>query len=662
MSVLDLVFLALVAGLLAAVAVLTRSPVRTALLVGFAIMLSGTLVQSVATLGYGWTRSSLEAWLAATLAVSVAVAWLQRRSSAPAPARTGHAFGVVLLCMAVLAIVLTLVRVLAPSDLLQSVGYLITQPVAEDNAKWLATSAQLATGAPITSFSAVGGPLLLVMTLAAAMASALSTLTLGGVNEVAVSANTTLLSQAVLICVVPFALAPLFASRLTRWTPDGQRVRGRLPYPLGILGVTIVASASILVTQFGHLTLQFVLVSFAMWVAYFAMRVRAGGAFVLTTLMTAMTAQVWFPIGTMAVVLLLALVAWGLLRARRPGMRRTALATAGAAVVILILMQEFLRSSIAFSLGTSAWGAAAAGATGIGGGAARGIAAGVRVAAESTLEIFGNPGGTEALTVTMFAVMAVCLVVSLPLLAGPQLRATGRPRLSSLAPFIPVVVLLGFATAVVLLDFWSTGKGPNYASNKMMFAAGIPILAAFLPISLLRLDAGQRRLTPTRWAAIAAIVFLLVADTFIPRAVARLKPAMFPAAGTPAPYWALAEVRDTATQPLSSNPLGCVYLPQGAERPSVMLPMDGQVAYSCSRLMSGLSGVGDTAGPFVAWQLDEWLQNTSYWDYYAPALNSIPADVRARSVILLGEKGEVVGLAPLQSLLTRYPPQPDSAQ
>jgi hypothetical protein len=262
----------------------------------------------------------------------------------------------------------------------------------------------------------------------------------------------------------------------------------------------------------------------------------------------------------------------------------------------------------------------------------------------------------------MFAVMAVCLVVSLPLLAGPQLRATGRPRLSSLAPFIPVVVLLGFATAVVLLDFWSTGKGPNYASNKMMFAAGIPILAAFLPISLLRLDAGQRRLTPTRWAAIAAIVFLLVADTFIPRAVARLKPAMFPAAGTPAPYWALAEVRDTATQPLSSNPLGCVYLPQGAERPSVMLPMDGQVAYSCSRLMSGLSGVGDTAGPFVAWQLDEWLQNTSYWDYYAPALNSIPADVRARSVILLGEKGEVVGLAPLQSLLTRYPPQPDSAQ
>ena len=119
-------------------------------------------------------------------------------------------------------------------------------------------------------------------------------------------------------------------------------------------------------------------------------------------------------------------------------------------------------------------------------------------------------------------------------------------------------------------------------------------------------------------------------------------------------------MRDTADQPLTSNPMGCVYLPQGADRPSV-LP-DGQLAYSCSRIMSGLSGVGEAAGPFVAWQLDEWLQNTSYWDYYAPALNSIPDDVQARSVILLGEKGEIVGLASLDSLLTRFPPQPDSAQ
>ena len=58
---------------------------------------------------------------------------------------------------------------------------------------------------------------------------------------------------------------------------------------------------------------------------------------------------------------------------------------------------------------------------------------------------------------------------------------------------------------------------------------------------------------------------------------------------------------------------------------------------------------------FVAWQLDEWLQNTSYWDYYAPALNSISEDVRARNVILLGDKDKVVGLASLQSLLDRYP-------
>ena len=104
----------------------------------------------------------------------------------------------------------------------------------------------------------------------------------------------------------------------------------------------------------------------------------------------------------------------------------------------------------------------------------------------------------------------------------------------------------------------------------MLFAAGIPILAVFLPIALLRLDPSAAPAHGDRWAAIGAIVFLLVADTFIPRAAARLKPAMFPAAGDPPPYWSLAEVRDKADQPLSSNPLGCVYLPQGAERPSVL--------------------------------------------------------------------------------------------
>ena len=160
-----------------------------------------------------------------------------------------------------LALLLTAVRVLAPSDLLQSVGYLITQPVGEDNAKWLRPAAELASGAPVDTFSAVGGPLLLVMALAAAIASALSSLMLGGVNEVAVSANTILLSQAILIAIAPFALAPLFEGRLTRWTPTGERCAVRCHCPSACSAVALVASASVLVTQFGHLTLQYVLLS-----------------------------------------------------------------------------------------------------------------------------------------------------------------------------------------------------------------------------------------------------------------------------------------------------------------------------------------------------------------------------------------------------------------
>ena len=223
---------------------------------------------------------------------------------------------------------------------------------------------------------------------------------------------------------------------------------------------------------------------------------------------------------------------------------------------------------------------------------------------------------------------------------------------------MPVVILLAFAAAVILLDFWSVGKGPGYASNKMLFATGITSLSVFLPLALLRLDVSQKRLTATRWAAVAGILFILIADSFLPRATARLKPAMFPvASGDPIPYWSLAEVRDTASQSLTSNPLGCVFLPPGAEKPTV-LP-DGQLAYSCSRIMSGLSGAGVSGSPFVAWALDEWLQNTGYWDYYYPAFQQMPQDVRDRTVILLDDKKNVVGLTTLQSLLDRFPADPD---
>ena len=643
---LDVLFVAAALALAVGTLVVSRSTAVGGLLIGLAVTIGGTLVQFLATLGASWTRTSLQ-WvtliaLALAVVTSLALRRRDRRPPVPRPA-----IRVVAAVSAVLALVLTLVRILAPSDLLQTVGYLITQPVAEDNAKWLATGAVLATGDPVTTFSAVGGPLLLVMTVAASCAAALSWLTLGGVNEVAVSANTVVFSQAILICAVPFALAPLIEGRLRRWSPEGHSTRSPLPYPLGILAMAIMACASVLVTQYGHLTLQWVLLALASWTAFFAMRMRAARALLLTTFLVVMTAQVWFPLSTLAVLLLLLLALWGILQLRHRATRIVGIGTLVAVGVTAVLMSDFLRSSIAFSLSSST-----ASASQSFGGAARGVVAAFRTAGDSTIAIFGNPGGTEVMTTLMFVLAAVSVAVSFPMLVG------GRVRPAAVTPFLPAAILTGFATGVIVLDFWSNGDGPGYASNKISFAVGIPILAVFLPIALMRIDSGARRMTAARWAAVAAIVVLLVADNLIPRAAARFKPAMFPStSGDPSPYWALGEVRDTPAQPLVSNPMGCAFLPPGADKPTA-LP-NGQLAYACSRLMSGLTGVGDSAGIITAWQLDEWLQNASFWDYYYPTFAQLPDEVKARTMILMNDQAEVVGIDSLASLLRRFPADPN---
>jgi hypothetical protein len=207
---------------------------------------------------------------------------------------------------------------------------------------------------------------------------------------------------------------------------------------------------------------------------------------------------------------------------------------------------------------------------------------------------------------------------------------------------------------VTLADFWAVGKGPGYASNKLTFAVAIPALAATLPVALLALDRTDRRMTALRWFALGGVVMLLVLDTFLPRALLQFKPGLWPSTSAdPQPYWWPAEVRPTSDQPLTDNPIGCVYLPQGAERPSVL--QNGPRAYSCTRLLTGIAGQDVPAAGIVQWTLDEWLSNESLWDHYQPYFNQMTQEARDRRLILLDADSRVIGIDSLQSLMNRYP-------
>jgi hypothetical protein len=113
-------------------------------------------------------------------------------------------------------------------------------------------------------------------------------------------------------------------------------------------------------------------------------------------------------------------------------------------------------------------------------------------------------------------------------------------------------------------------------------------------------------------------------------------------------------VRTQAIQDIANNPVGCAFYPQGARVPTA-LP-EGQIAYSCTRILTGLAGADSTALPLVNWLRREWFTNTAAWDQEYPGLLTIPEDIRQRKLILMNELKNVVGLETVQYFMDRQKP------
>jgi hypothetical protein len=535
-------------------------------------------------------------------------------------------------------------RMLAPGELtpLSSVGFFVEKVAAEDNAKWLNATSQLADASIVDTWANVGGPLILVMTFAATLIGSMSFLLYGAVNEVAVSAGSVIFTQIFMVIISPFALAPIIEKRYRKIS--GGKL---LPATYSLLSVAVLAASTAVLITYGHVTLQFTIIAITLWIASFLAPTAGLPGRLLTTFAVIATAMVWFPLGGISLMLLIALLAYFVYAVlRKSGEHRVAAITGLVTTLILwVIMFAFLNSSLRFSLGLDPAGTAS---SEIGGGVAGGIAAAVGGIGSVTLPLFDDPGGTEVVTIPL-------LVLTLISMLGLVWVRVGRNQLTrgQLLTFGPIIVAGGYALIIALADFWAVGSGPNYASLKISFAIFIPILVASLPFALMVFHPGKSRVNAVGLTAVAAIVVLLTLDTLSPRAVLQLKPANWPNVSS-GPYWYPAEVRDIGVQPLASNPVGCVFLPRGSAQPTA-LPQ-GQLIYTCTRLLSGVAGVEVSAAPIVKWQLDEWLQNREMWSEMHAYFSSLDPEILGRTLILLDQDRAVVGIETIEGLLRRYQP------
>lgn len=632
-----------------------RSVAWLAITVAGAAGLVGAGINFAMDRGHDFSRPELQWLLLLTTALVAAFAWIPRLGfSGSAPGTLVGRSGdlgwrrqvlAVWLPMLVLVVFFVIVTTWWTEEFafLRPVSYLMGHSVAEDNSKWLDFTAQWAAGTPIQQAVAMGGPLALFMTFTGTAMAVVSQVSLGGFNEVAVAANSVVYGELLLVVLVLVAFAPLAESRF----------RGaRLPAPLIWAGMLVLSAATLVVMNFGHLTLQFTFLIVGLWSATFLSGLHMRRARLLTSLAAAASMTVWLPLNVAAIVICLGWAGVLLSRGLRFGHR--ALDPIGLVLLVVVSAGIFqpVWSSLVYTLAVpSAAGQALAGAV-------RGVSA-VAPFGLADSPLFAATGGTEQVE-PLLAVLALASVVA----AGVFLAPIAGPLRSSLARrMLPVALMAGIGVTIYALDFWVTGSGPHYGSLKFTFMVVIVALATSLPLGLALLDqSAGARMTQLRWIAIGAIVVVLMIDSMLPRAIATARPEHWsppiPFNNTSGSYWWPAEVNGKPTQSIATNPVACVYLPPGATAPSALVPSglsDAQRVYACTRQLAGLSGMDTAAQPIVDWLRREWFTNTAAWGPVYDSLAAMPPEVLAKPVILLDEGSNVIGLESMASLLQRFP-------
>ena len=611
----------------------------------------GAFVQVSAAFGTRWTMVGLQWALTAAMLIVLVVAVV---GSNPRPVSWRIQVLSLLVPSAVVLGFLIVSRVLAPAaGPFADVGYFVLNRGAEDNADWLDFTGRLASGGPVDQITILGGPLQLLLVFTATLAATLSLLAFGGINQVHVAADSVLYAQFFLAALAPLAVAPVaeraFASR---W-PDKRKT---VVSPVAVWsGALVLSVMSIAAMGFGHLSMQFTLVTVTVWFGAFWITFPMPRIRVVTTVIFALTSLVWFPLAPVAFI---ALAAYGakflvnLLQRRRIDWVSVIL---WATTVVLVaqpmrraLMYIFLTTSTA--LPTSL----------LGGGFGRSVVSAMRTPALILLE---SQGGTEIVG-PILGVMSVAAVLSGGAVLLGSRKQAGWARY---VPVAPMALLLGYGIAIATFGTWYAGTGPNYGAVKTIMLTTTVGLAVTLPVALAPLGQWSPRLSGRRAAtspltvvAFAAVIFLLVVDGVLPRAMIRVAPdswrETYETFGEDRKgYWWPAEVRAVADQPIATNPVACIYFPPGATEPAA--GPDGQLTYSCSRILMGLAGKDSEGQPVVDWLRREWLNNEEAWTNEWPNLRDMPRDLLTRQVILLDDNNQVVGLEPLESLLDRYRPE-----
>lgn len=443
--------------------------------------------------------------------------------------------------------------------------------VAEDNAKWVNFSSNVAQSNLLNLNDGTSGGLAALILIASAFVSHFSITIVGGLNLPGITIQSVLLSHNLLLVLAPLALTPIVFSI---WN-DSNKTESKLSKFTNSWGAGIAGLFSVFAVAapmaFGHLSFEFILVTLIFWASYVVHNKVNSQHLVLVTFIGSSVALVWLPLPNFSIVVALTGVAiWAVFSRPKLNIRwylEGLLLAANALLVIWLsapMMQYLANTTTPQSPSPSS-------------------------SSTSSIDLVVAEGGAMAAGKFEYFLLAICLMALIfAIVKTPKPK---RP-LQSLSAY-PVVFLLGYACAVAGYDYIVASQGwPHYGTRKLVFGFVAVSIAVLIPVvvsSMQQLSGKRSWLTPVALVLITGIIFasgsFRRSSFLFNSGVWSSFDSRIPTAGVGDKTWLDLANPENSPETLTNYPILCVE----TDKKGIIVGVTDQ--YFCSRFLIAMHGL-----------------------------------------------------------------------
>lgn len=530
----------------------TKSISKTFIWFSIPILGIGVLCQLLEQLGHKATASQLSLYTTISLLFTIVAS----RHSINKGDRTKSHYASKYVCLIALAIIfvsLIVSRILSQHG---EAGVLVqfSQFIgAEDNGGWLDVAARMASGQSI-NFGQAGGPLVVFLAICQSIGRIISKTMSSNSNELAVTANTLLISYLMIFVMLSVPLS-ISISKL-------RASRNNLKLILVNIAIWFLSCGGFALAQSsGHLSFEFAMVYYLFGILWFYHRPESSNfenLLVITCLI--LVSPVWLPLNLVGMLLVVPAIFFSkeIVKGSKAVQFLTGIVFVFNAICALLLFQ-----SIKYATAT----------------------------VTQTKNLFSADGGTAA--VSSGATLALITGLIALVVLDQKCKINHDSNLKVVLAAVIYILVIVFA------NYWLTGSSA-YGSTKLYFGLSLILFPLIIQkiVSHYVLEEGMNN----SWQIVSAVIVLLTLFSLVDgRGSAitwHLSPNQFTEVET-SQFTSWQKVVRITSEPkaLNSLPIGCVTVDDSGD---ISADME---TYTCTRLLVSLAGKWSDSLPLIEFQL-----------------------------------------------------------